>query len=90
MAGILLGAGRRKAFVEVDAGVVAGVVCAETCAVAAMILIMMRKQRLSVIHWGLVGVLVASVMVVGVALLALVFAGGHPATHRKGHPSIGT
>lgn len=75
MASILLGTGRRKAFVEVDAGVVAGVIVAETCAVAAVVLIMLRKQRLSIVHWGLVGVLVASVVVLGVAILALMFAG---------------
>lgn len=84
MAGILLGTGRRKARVEVDAGVVAGVISAETCAVAAMILILMRKQRLSVIHWGVVGVLVASAVVLGMALLALMFAGVSHGADRKG------
>lgn len=85
MSGILLAAGRRKAFVEVDAGVVAGVVFAEACAIAAVILIFMRKQPLSVVHWGLVGVMVASVVVIGVALLALMFANTKGATERKGH-----
>jgi hypothetical protein len=86
MSGILLATGRRKAFVEVDAGVVAGVIFAEACAIGAVILIYMRKQRLSVVHWGLVGVMIASVMVIGVALLALMFANTKSATDRKGHP----
>lgn len=84
MSSILLGTGRRKAYVEVDAGVVAGVVSAETCAVAAIILIMMRKQRLSVLHWGLVAVLISAVVVIGVALLSFMFAGGGPGSDKKG------
>lgn len=75
MSGILLGTGRKKAYWEVDIGVLGGVIAAETCSVAAIILILMRKQRLGVIHWGLVGVSVATVVVIGVALLALMFAG---------------
>ncbi|KAL6251243.1 hypothetical protein RBB50_001451 [Rhinocladiella similis] len=84
MSSILLGTGRRKAYVEVDAGVVAGVISAETCAVAAIILIMMRKQRLSVLHWGLIAVLVSGVVVIGVALLSFMFAGGGPGSDKKG------
>lgn len=84
MSSILLGTGRRKAYFEVDAGVLAGVISAEVCAVAAMVLIMMRKQRLSVVHWGLVAVLVASVVVIGVALIALMFAGDRTGAERKG------
>ncbi|KIV78977.1 hypothetical protein PV11_06574 [Exophiala sideris] len=84
MSSILLGTGRRKAYFEVDAGVLAGVISAETCAVAAMILIMMRKQRLSVVHWGLVAVMVACVVVIGVALIALIFAGEGSGAERKG------
>ncbi|KIW13404.1 hypothetical protein PV08_08592 [Exophiala spinifera] len=84
MSSILLGTGRRKAYVEVDAGVVAGVVSAETCAIAATILIMMRRQQLSVLHWGLVAVLVSSVVVVGVALLSFMFAGVAPGSDKKG------
>lgn len=83
MSSILLGTGRRKAFVEVDAGVIAGVVAAEACAVGAIILILIRKQRLSVVHWGLVGVSVSIVVVVGMALLALMFSGAHRSADRK-------
>ncbi|KIV88749.1 hypothetical protein PV10_08400 [Exophiala mesophila] len=83
MSSILLGTGRRKAFVEVDAGVVAGVVAAETCAVGAIILILIRKQRLSIVHWGLVGVSVSVVVVVGMALLALMFSGAHRSIGKK-------
>ncbi|EXJ82069.1 hypothetical protein A1O1_08138 [Capronia coronata CBS 617.96] len=88
MSSILLGTGRRKAMVEVDAGVLAGVIFAEMCAITAVILIFMRKQRLSVLHWGLVGVMVASVVVIGVALLALMFANIKGATERKGHSKL--
>jgi len=89
LSGILLATGRRKAYFEVDAGVLGGVVSAESCAVAAMILIMMRKQKLSVVHWGLVAVLVASAVVVGVALLALMFAAGRPGSDNKGSAGAG-
>ncbi|KAK7903477.1 hypothetical protein LTR67_001497 [Exophiala xenobiotica] len=89
MSGILLATGRRKAYFEVDAGVLGGVVSAETCAVAAMILIMMRKQRISVVHWGLVAVLVASAVLIGVALLTLMFGAGHPSRDHKGSAGSG-
>ncbi|KAI1616209.1 hypothetical protein EDD36DRAFT_126162 [Exophiala viscosa] len=88
MSSILLATGRRKAYFEVDAGVFAGVISAEACAVAAMILIMMRKQRLSVLHWGLVAVTVASVVVIGVALIALMFAGQSSGADRRGSVDI--
>ncbi|KIX04675.1 uncharacterized protein Z518_05545 [Rhinocladiella mackenziei CBS 650.93] len=83
MSAILLGTGRKKAFIEVDAGVLGGVITAEICAVTAMILILMRKQILSVVHWGIVAVAVASVVVVGVAQLALMFAGAKSSTGGK-------
>ncbi|KAG9788836.1 hypothetical protein ABEF95_014054 [Exophiala dermatitidis] len=89
MSGILLATGRRKALVEVDAGVVAGIVFAEACAVTAVILIFMRKQRLSVVHWGIVGVMVASIVVLGVALLALMFAHNRSAADKGGHSKLG-
>ncbi|EXJ77424.1 hypothetical protein A1O3_09650 [Capronia epimyces CBS 606.96] len=85
MSGILLATGRRKAFVEVDAGVVAGVIFAEACVMAAVILIFMRKQRLGILHWGLVAVAVASVVVIGVGLLALMFANIKTAKEKNGH-----
>lgn len=84
MSAVLLGTGRRKAVVEVDAGVVAGVVAAEVCAVAAIVLIMLRKQRLSILHWAIVGVSVATIVIVGVSLLALMFAQIHNSAERKG------
>jgi SPX domain protein involved in polyphosphate accumulation len=75
ISGILLGTGRRKAFVEVDVGVIAGVIAAEACSFAAIVLIFMRRQKLSTLHWGLVGVGVATSITIGVAILALMFAG---------------
>ncbi|KEF55929.1 uncharacterized protein A1O9_07509 [Exophiala aquamarina CBS 119918] len=83
MSAVLLGTGRRKAVVEVDAGVVAGVIAAEACAVGAIVLIMLRKQRLSILHWGIVGASVATIVIVGVSLLALMFAEIHNAAERK-------
>jgi len=84
MSAILLGTGRRKAVIEVDAGVVAGVVAAEACAIGAMVLIMLRKQGLSILHWAVVGALVATIVIAGVALLSLMFAEIHNAADRKG------
>lgn len=86
MSSILLGTGRRKAAVEVDAGVIAGVIAAEACAVCAMVLVMLRKQRLSVLHWGIVSVSVAVIVTVGVSLLALMFVHMHNSADRKGSP----
>lgn len=84
MASILLGTGRKKASTEVHAGVLAGVIAAEACAIAATVLILMRKQRLSVLHWGFVGLFVAGVIVTGIALLAMTFAGGKTAVDKSG------
>lgn len=86
MSSILLGTGRRKAKVQVDVGVLTGVLAAEVCAVCAMVLIMLRKQRLSVLHWGIVGASVAIVVIVGVSLLALMFAEIQNSATRKGSP----
>lgn len=71
MAGILLGTGRKKRRLEVDAGVVTGVVAAEACIGTSIVLVCMRRQSLDPVHWGLVAVNVAVVVVVGVAELAL-------------------
>lgn len=86
MSSILLGTGRRKAAVEVDIGVVAGVIAAEACAVCAMVLVMLRKQRLSILHWGLVSVSVATIVTVGVSLLALMFVHMQHSADRKTSP----
>ncbi|KAK5053883.1 hypothetical protein LTR84_001845 [Exophiala bonariae] len=86
MSSILLGTGRRKAAVEVDLGVIAGVIAAEACAVCAMVLVMLRKQRLSILHWGIVSVFVAAIVTVGVSLLALMFVHMQHSAERKGPP----
>jgi hypothetical protein len=75
MAGILFSAGRRKKVLEVDAGIVAGVVAAEACASISMVLICMRRKPLSAVHWGLVAVNVASIVVIGIAELTIMFMG---------------
>lgn len=73
MAAVLLGTGRKKQRLEVDAGVVTGVVAAEACTGISIVLVCMRRQRLDPIHWGLVTVNIAVVAVIGVAELALMF-----------------
>ena len=75
MAAILLSTGRRKKVLEVDAGVVAGVVVAEACATASIVLLCMRRQRLSVLHYGLVAINITTIIVLGIAELTLMFAG---------------
>lgn len=47
MSGILLTTGRRKEVVEVDVGATIGVVVAFACMVASMVLVSMRKEKLS-------------------------------------------
>lgn len=71
VAGILLGTSKKKRGLEVDAGVITGVVAAEACAGISIVLICMRRQKLGPVHWGLVAVNIAVVAVVGVAELAL-------------------
>jgi len=73
MAGILLDAGRRKAIVQVDAGVIVGVVVAEICAIVSVVLLFSRRQQLSILHWALMGVAIAGVVVVGVAIVSLMW-----------------
>lgn len=73
MAATLLGTGRKKRRLEVDAGVVTGVVAAEACVGVSVVLICMRRQQLDPIHWGLIAVNIAVVAVVGVAEIALMF-----------------
>ena len=75
MAGILESSGRRKKVLEVDAGVVAGVAVAEACASMSVVLICMRRKELSTLHWGLLFVNVAVVVVVGIAELMMMFTG---------------
>ena len=75
MAGILFSAGRKKKVLEVDAGIVAGVVAAEACAGISIVLICMRRKPLGPVHWGLVAVNVTSVAVIGIAELVVVFMG---------------
>ena len=75
MAGILFSAGRKKKLLEVDAGIVAGVVAAEACAGISIILICMRRKPLGPVHWGLVAANVTSIVVIGVAELAVMFMG---------------
>ena len=75
MAAILLSTGRRKKVLEVDAGVVAGVMVAEACATASIVLLCMRRQRLSVLHYGLVAINITTIIVLGIAELTLMFAG---------------
>lgn len=77
----LLSNGRKKASIKVNAGVLVGVITAETCIIISMVLFFMRKQRLSVFHSGLFGVSVAAVVVMGVALLVQMFRGAHRCSH---------
>jgi len=84
MTGMLLCTARRKVAVEVDGRVVAGIVTAETCAVVTVILIFRRKQRLRVLHWGLVGGAVAGVGTIGVAMLGLMLADARKGALKRG------
>ena len=71
---ILLGAGRRKAKVAVDAGIVVGIVAAELCAIVSIALLWMRRMPIGVLHWGIVCVCVSGIVIVGAGLLAAVVA----------------
>ncbi|RMZ86715.1 hypothetical protein DV736_g6059, partial [Chaetothyriales sp. CBS 134916] len=73
MAALLENAGRKKKVFEVNAGVVAGVTVAELCAATSSVLICMRREKLSAIHWGLVFVNIVVIVVIGVAELARAF-----------------
>lgn len=75
MSAILLSSGRKKKVLEVDAGVVTGVIAAEACACVSVMLMCMRRQRLSILHYGLVTVNVCIIVVLGAAELTLMFAG---------------
>jgi SPX domain protein involved in polyphosphate accumulation len=50
LSAILKGTGRRKARIEVDAGVIVGVVIALFCGIGGVGLMISRKERLSVLH----------------------------------------
>lgn len=69
---ILLGAGRRKAKVEVDVGIVVGIASAEVCAIISIALVWMRRMPIGVVHWGIVCVSVSGIVIVGAGLLAAV------------------
>ncbi|KPI44634.1 uncharacterized protein AB675_8694 [Cyphellophora attinorum] len=71
VAGILLGTGRKKKRLEVDAGVVTGIVAAWACVGISVVLICMRRQKIGPIHWGIFAIQVAVVIVVGVGQLVL-------------------
>ncbi|ETN45389.1 uncharacterized protein HMPREF1541_09220 [Cyphellophora europaea CBS 101466] len=73
MASILLGTGKKKRRLEVDAGVVTGVVAAEACVGVSIVLISMRRQKLGPVHWGLMAVNATVITVVGIAELVLMF-----------------
>ncbi len=75
MAGILFSAGRKKKVLEVDAGIIAGVVAAEACAGISIVLICMRRKPLGPVHWGLVAINVTTIVVVGIAELTIMFMG---------------
>lgn len=75
MAGILFSAGRKKKVLEVDAGIVAGVVAAEACAGISIVLICIRRKPLGAVHWGLVAINVTTIVVVGIAELTIMFMG---------------
>ena len=74
MAGILESSGRKKKVLEVDAGVVAGVAVAEACATISVVLICMRRQSLGALHWGFLLVNITIVVIIGIAILAMMFA----------------
>lgn len=71
MSAILLGSGRKKKQLEVDAGVVTGVVAAWASAGISVVLICMRRQKLGPIHWGLFAVNVAIIVTLGTGEMAL-------------------
>ena len=75
MAGILQSTGRKKKVLEVDAGVVAGVVVAEACAGISIVLICMRRKPLGPVHWGLVAVNVTAIVIIGACELLVMFMG---------------
>ena len=73
IARILRAYGRRKAVVEVAGGIIACAVLAEACAVVAVTMLMLRKQKtVSVWHKMIVGGCVAGVVIWGVAVLVSV------------------
>ena len=73
IARILRAYGRRKAVVEVAGGIIACAVLAEACAVLAVTMLMLRKQKtVSVWHKMIVGGCVAGVVIWGVAVLVSV------------------
>jgi hypothetical protein len=75
IASILFSTGRKKKMLEVDAGMVAGVVAAEACAGISVVLLCMRRKPLGPVHWGLVIVNVVTIMILGIAELTIMFMG---------------
>ncbi|RMD42394.1 hypothetical protein DV735_g2717, partial [Chaetothyriales sp. CBS 134920] len=73
MAGLLENTGRKKKVFEVNAGVVAGVSVAELGAATSVVLVCMRREKLSRIHWALVVSNVAVIVIIGVAELIIAF-----------------
>jgi hypothetical protein len=75
MASVLFSTGRKKKVLEVDAGMVAGVIAAEACAGISIVLACMRRKPLGPVHWGLVIVNVITIVILGIAELTIMFMG---------------
>jgi hypothetical protein len=75
MAATLSATGRKKKLLEVDAGVIAGVVAAEACAGISLVLICLRQKPLGPIHWGLMAVNVTAIVMIGIGEMTMMFMG---------------
>lgn len=75
MTAILSSAGRKEKILEVDAGIVAGVMAAKACAGISIVLICIRRKPLGPVHRGLVAVNVTAILAVGIADLTVMFMG---------------
>ena len=51
MSGILLTTGRKKELLEVDAGATTGVIVAFLCTISSIVLVYMRKEKLTKLEW---------------------------------------
>jgi len=76
MSTILKATGRKKAALEVNAGVISGVVAADGCGVIAIGLLCMRKRRtVTVLHQIAVGLAFAVVVGAGIVLMVTIVVG---------------
>lgn len=80
MSGIILLSGRKKHLLEVDVGAVVGVVAAFVCTILSVVLVFMRKSKLSRLEKTLVVIGVTGTVLFG---LAVIFGIVHRATAMK-------